>query len=146
MKAINPKKQVSNQAKYIQDLKLNGHNYDSTWLPYDYIKDGAVLDFTLGTTPNTSWGTTPPDPLAPTSTGDFAAQVAVACSHYAPINNTAHTAPNSSHSDGTQSLASVLSTKVAATETTAGFSSLAQQWKLVPMPKSIARYKGVSGR
>ncbi|NOV01441.1 GH92 family glycosyl hydrolase [Paenibacillus planticolens] len=66
---------ASEDAKYIQSLKLNGHNYDSTWLPYDLIKDGAVLDFTLGTTPNTSWATNPPEPQAPPSNGDLGSQV-----------------------------------------------------------------------
>ncbi|WP_260115456.1 GH92 family glycosyl hydrolase [Paenibacillus hexagrammi] len=54
---------ASEDAKYIQNLKLDGENYDSTWLPYKRIHNGAVLDFTLGTTPNTSWATTPPEPL-----------------------------------------------------------------------------------
>jgi len=66
-------KGASEEAKYIQDLKLNGVSYDSTWLPYDLIKSGGVLDFTLGTKPNTSWATTPPDPLVPAPISTYAA-------------------------------------------------------------------------
>ncbi|MGG2201059.1 GH92 family glycosyl hydrolase [Paenibacillus validus] len=65
---------ASEQAKYIHSLKLNGHDYDSTWLPYGLIENGGVLDFTLGTTPDTSWATHPPEPLAPPSNGYLGAQ------------------------------------------------------------------------
>ncbi|MBA2939968.1 glycoside hydrolase family 92 protein [Paenibacillus sp. CGMCC 1.16610] len=138
---------ASEEAKYIQDLKLNGHSYDSTWLPYEYFKDGAVLDFTLGTTPNTSWATTPPDPLAPSSKAQFASQVAIACSNYTPMQDSAQKAPDANNSDAAQPLVAVLNTKeAAATEAPAGFSSEAKLWRLVQLPNSNARYKEVTGR
>ncbi|KRE48458.1 GH92 family glycosyl hydrolase [Paenibacillus sp. Soil724D2] len=61
---------ASEESKYIQSLKLNGNSYDSTWIPYDLLKDGADLEFTLGSTPNTSWAITPPEPLVPMSVTD----------------------------------------------------------------------------
>ncbi|MDU0200077.1 GH92 family glycosyl hydrolase [Paenibacillus sp. MAH-36] len=138
---------ASEEAKYIQDLKLNGHSYDSTWLPYEYLKDGAVLDFTLGTTPNTSWATTPPDPLATPSKGEFASQVAIACSNYTPMQDSAQKAPDANNSDGAQPLVAVMNTKeAAASEAPAGFSSEAKPWRLVQLPNSNARYKEVNGR
>ncbi|MGO4268811.1 glycoside hydrolase domain-containing protein, partial [Paenibacillus sp. TAF58] len=83
-------KGASEESKYIQSLKLNGHNYDSTWLPYDLIKNGAVLDFSLSATINTGWATTPPEPLAPLSIGDFASQAVdklngAACTNYSMV-------------------------------------------------------------
>ncbi|MCG1047277.1 GH92 family glycosyl hydrolase [Mycetohabitans sp. B6] len=41
---------------YIQSVKLNGYPYDSSWLPFNAIRDGATLDITLGDKPST-WGT-----------------------------------------------------------------------------------------
>lgn len=73
---------ASEEAKYIQSLKFNGSSYDNTWLPYELIQNGAELDFTLGTTPNTSWATTPPEPQAPSSSGELVSRSVNACTHY----------------------------------------------------------------
>jgi predicted alpha-1,2-mannosidase len=44
---------------YVQELRLNGRRYDSTWLPYEKIAGGGPLSFKLGRTPNTRWATAP---------------------------------------------------------------------------------------
>ncbi|MFL6211279.1 MAG: GH92 family glycosyl hydrolase [Pyrinomonadaceae bacterium] len=44
---------------YVQELRLNGRRYDSTWLPYEKIAGGGTLYFKLGRTPNTRWATAP---------------------------------------------------------------------------------------
>ncbi|HJU56544.1 MAG TPA: glycoside hydrolase domain-containing protein, partial [Pyrinomonadaceae bacterium] len=46
-------------APYVQELRLNGKPYESTWLPYETIAPGATLEFKLGGTPNTKWATDP---------------------------------------------------------------------------------------
>lgn len=50
---------ASARAPYVQELKLNGKPYDSTWLPFESFSNGATLRFKLGTTPNTKWATSP---------------------------------------------------------------------------------------
>jgi predicted alpha-1,2-mannosidase len=50
---------ASVNAPYVQELRLNGKPYNSTWLPYETIANGAALQFKLGITPNTRWATTP---------------------------------------------------------------------------------------
>jgi YVTN family beta-propeller protein len=49
---------------YVQDLKVNGHFTDHTWVD---LQGTHQLDFTLSATPNTSWGSAPGD--APPSFG-----------------------------------------------------------------------------
>jgi predicted alpha-1,2-mannosidase len=44
---------------YIQVLRFNVQPYNSTWLPFDSIKNGATLYFKLGDKPNTRWATSP---------------------------------------------------------------------------------------
>ena len=41
---------------YIQSLKLNGKDYNNTFLNHKDIMEGGVLDFTMGSTPNKSFG------------------------------------------------------------------------------------------
>lgn len=41
---------------YIQSLKLNGKDYNKTFLNHKDIMEGGVLDFTMGSTPNKSFG------------------------------------------------------------------------------------------
>ncbi len=50
---------ASASAPYVQELRLDGKPYDSTWLPFERISKGATLSFKLGATPNTSWATAP---------------------------------------------------------------------------------------
>lgn len=41
---------------YIQSLKINGKEWDKTWLSYNDIKDGGKMEFILGDRPNKKWG------------------------------------------------------------------------------------------
>jgi predicted alpha-1,2-mannosidase len=50
---------ASASTPYVRELRLNGNRYESTWLPYEAIKRGGVLQFTLGPTPNTRWASKP---------------------------------------------------------------------------------------
>lgn len=47
---------------YIRAMKLNGKSYESTWLDWKQLSDGATIDYTTSGTPNKSWGikTLPP--------------------------------------------------------------------------------------
>ncbi|WP_291591118.1 GH92 family glycosyl hydrolase [Bacteroides sp.] len=47
---------------YIRAMKLNGKPYESTWLDWKQLSDGATIDYTTSGTPNKSWGikTLPP--------------------------------------------------------------------------------------
>ena len=46
----------SSHNMYIQAAKLNGQNWDKTWLPHAAIIKGATVEFTMGAKPST-WGT-----------------------------------------------------------------------------------------
>lgn len=46
---------ASGAAPYVRELRLNGRAYNSTWLPYDKIANGATLEFRLANTPNVQW-------------------------------------------------------------------------------------------
>jgi predicted alpha-1,2-mannosidase len=50
---------ASARSPYVQELRLNGRPHESTWIPYESIARGGVLDFTLGPEPNTRWATAP---------------------------------------------------------------------------------------
>lgn len=41
---------------YIRAMKLNGKPYESTWLDWKQLSDGATIDYTTSGTPNKSWG------------------------------------------------------------------------------------------
>src|SRR5215218_9288461 len=41
---------------YVQGLKVNGEEYDKTYLPHEQLAEGAVLDFAMGPAPS-QWGT-----------------------------------------------------------------------------------------
>jgi predicted alpha-1,2-mannosidase len=47
------------KSPYVQELRLNGRPYESTWIPYESIARGGKLDFTLGPEPNKKWATAP---------------------------------------------------------------------------------------
>ncbi len=53
---------------YIQSMKVNGTGSTSTWLPLTKLAADTTLDFTLGATPNVSWGSAAGD--APPSFDD----------------------------------------------------------------------------
>jgi predicted alpha-1,2-mannosidase len=48
-------------APYVQRLRVNGRDSTKTWVPESFVQRGGKLDFTLSTTPNTSWGSSPGD-------------------------------------------------------------------------------------
>lgn len=47
---------------YIKNMKLNGKSYDSTWLDWDQLNNGATIEYTTSSKPDVKWGTkvTPP--------------------------------------------------------------------------------------
>lgn len=47
---------------YIRAMKLNGKPYESTWLDWKQLSDGATIDYTTSGAPNKNWGikTLPP--------------------------------------------------------------------------------------
>lgn len=47
---------AADNAPYVQSLTVNGSATTRTWLHYSEIANGATLNFTMGTSPNTSWG------------------------------------------------------------------------------------------
>lgn len=49
---------ASAQNCYVQNLELNGRNYEKLWLPWPALSGGAALRFTLGAQPS-AWGTGP---------------------------------------------------------------------------------------
>jgi predicted alpha-1,2-mannosidase len=46
---------------YLQSLKVNGAATTKPWLPESFVNTGGSLAFTMGTTPNTTWGSDPAD-------------------------------------------------------------------------------------
>lgn len=42
--------------RYIRNASLNGRQLTSSFVAFDALKDGAILDFTMGDRPNTAWG------------------------------------------------------------------------------------------
>jgi putative alpha-1,2-mannosidase len=47
---------LSATAYYVQSLKVNGQAYTSAWLPFSMIMNGATLQYTMGSSPDTHWG------------------------------------------------------------------------------------------
>jgi predicted alpha-1,2-mannosidase len=47
---------ISGQNIYVQAVKLNGKNWDSPFLPYQELKNGGTIHFTMGPKPS-EWGT-----------------------------------------------------------------------------------------
>ena len=48
-------------APYVQRLQLDGRAWTRPWLAESFIRTGGTLEFELGTTPNTTWGSRPED-------------------------------------------------------------------------------------
>jgi putative alpha-1,2-mannosidase len=46
---------------YVQSLTVDGQPSSRPWLPESVLTRGGRLDFTLGASPNTSWGAAPAD-------------------------------------------------------------------------------------
>jgi predicted alpha-1,2-mannosidase len=49
--------QAATNAPYVQSAQWNGGNWNNAYLPASAVSSGGTLDFTLGTTANTSWAT-----------------------------------------------------------------------------------------
>ncbi|MEU6852521.1 GH92 family glycosyl hydrolase [Actinacidiphila alni] len=64
--------QASTKNIYIQGLRVNGKKSDKPWLPASFATRGGTLDYTLGGTANTKWGSSAKD--APPSFRDGEAQ------------------------------------------------------------------------
>jgi predicted alpha-1,2-mannosidase len=47
---------ASASAKFVQSLLVNGATSNRSWLPESFVANGGTLDYTLGTTANTTWG------------------------------------------------------------------------------------------
>src|SRR6185436_21076869 len=47
---------AGDNAPYIQSFNLNGNSSTHTYLVYNDIVNGATLNFTMGSSPNTNWG------------------------------------------------------------------------------------------
>ncbi|WP_344842112.1 GH92 family glycosyl hydrolase [Kribbella ginsengisoli] len=58
-------------AQYVQSLSVNGENSSKAWLDEDFVKHGGTLDFHLGTTPNTVWGSAAKDAPRSWRTGEI---------------------------------------------------------------------------
>ncbi|WP_329460065.1 GH92 family glycosyl hydrolase [Streptomyces sp. NBC_01497] len=52
---------ASSSNTYVQSLRTNGKKSDKPWLPASFVGKGGTLDYTLGSTPNTSWGSAASD-------------------------------------------------------------------------------------
>ena len=46
----------SKENPYINSLKINGKKYKSTWIDWDFIKNGGIIDFESSNIPNKIWG------------------------------------------------------------------------------------------
>ena len=53
--------QASTSTPYVQSLKVNGTTSTKPWLPASFIAKGGKLDYTLGSTANTTWGSSTTD-------------------------------------------------------------------------------------
>jgi predicted alpha-1,2-mannosidase len=51
--------QAADNAPYVQSLALNGNSWNNAYLPASVISAGGTLDYTLGTSANTSWASAP---------------------------------------------------------------------------------------
>jgi predicted alpha-1,2-mannosidase len=52
---------ASSANKYVQALRVNGKPSDKPWVPESFPVNGGRLDYTLGSTPSPTWGTSPQD-------------------------------------------------------------------------------------
>jgi putative alpha-1,2-mannosidase len=41
---------------YVQNLRINGQDYRSPWIPWNLISSGGEIEFVLGVSPNKGWG------------------------------------------------------------------------------------------
>ncbi|TDV57853.1 lectin [Actinophytocola oryzae] len=52
---------ASDTVKYVQGLTVNGAASSRPWVPESFVTSGGTLAFTLGSSPNTGWGSAPSD-------------------------------------------------------------------------------------
>lgn len=52
---------ASDSVKYVQSLTVGGVASNRAWLPETFVNGGGTLAFTLGSTPNTTWGSAAAD-------------------------------------------------------------------------------------
>ncbi len=67
-------------APYIHGMSVNGRATTKTWLPESFVTRGGRLDFTLGTTPDTGWGSAPSDAPPSWRTGEIPYQTTASTS------------------------------------------------------------------
>lgn len=48
---------ISEQNIYVQSVRLNGKDWVSPFLPYEELKEGGTIAFSMGPQPNKGWGT-----------------------------------------------------------------------------------------
>ncbi|HEY0475218.1 MAG TPA: GH92 family glycosyl hydrolase [Kribbella sp.] len=63
-------------APYVQSLKVNGRTASKPWLAESFVNHGGTLDYKLGTTANTLWGSDPKDAPPSWRTGEIPFQTA----------------------------------------------------------------------
>jgi predicted alpha-1,2-mannosidase len=54
-------KDSNRQNKFIQKATLNGQELNKPWFSWDEIKEGGILNLTMGSRPNYKWGSEPGD-------------------------------------------------------------------------------------
>jgi putative alpha-1,2-mannosidase len=47
---------TSGDGAYIQSALLNGASYNKSYLEYNDINNGGIIEFTMGSKPNENWG------------------------------------------------------------------------------------------
>ena len=52
-------KNLSQENKFIQSARLNGKVLDKPWFTHEQLMAGGVLEFTMGSKPNKTWGSAP---------------------------------------------------------------------------------------
>ncbi len=52
---------ASAENRYIQTLRVDGRPSPKPWIPASMVFTGGVLQYTVGGTPNTDWGSRPSD-------------------------------------------------------------------------------------
>ena len=72
---------ASDTTYYLQSLTVNGAATTKPWLPESFVNTGGSLSFTLGTRPNTTWGSDPADAPPSFRDGEVAYRTAVDPGH-----------------------------------------------------------------
>jgi putative alpha-1,2-mannosidase len=49
-------KDISDTNIYVQSVRVNGKDWNSTFLPWKKLKDGGSIEFTMGPEPSPTWG------------------------------------------------------------------------------------------